>query len=561
VKSRLLSDLIVQILILHLSTGGRYGRGGDDNVDLNYRYDVDDAKGYSLVDSSARKPATTGSSRSGGLRVGGGRQPGAAGRPGRNVAQNAGVGGAGTRGYDDRGAIVAGRAANKLLSGPGSGNMHNKRYLRFAHAAKLITARPGSIRRETSVKVENDWVPLETFNLSDLTKLAAVPPSERDIKDLRWAGSLETYDDEYDTKVSAKNPRKLRHFNEKDFAYVSANMDPIMEQLASEDKGNVFASDAVLAHLMASPRSVYPWDIVITYLPGGIIFLDVRVPLEFELEPVNETAHVPPPENDPDDINGRSMLTVEASIVHANFMQQILSCNNGKPSGDPLPDEPELEPSPFFDVETAEPGHEPASMAYRYRSFRLGNDITLVARTTLHAVQRKGGASKFVTAWTLNEWDPKLSGSPEYRKCFDTQRGNLIATEIKNNRNKLAKFTISSLLAGADSMKIGFVARNSRTDSENHQIIGVAPFPPANFATQLALSDKNIWGILKWLIELVRKHARNLQEDVPDEEFAAKFVLLRDANKPAVFLYAVPFNTFDFSDADSTEQDAAWAQE
>ena len=39
------------------------------------------------------------------------------------------------------------------------------------------------------------------------------------------------------------------------------------------DAGNVFATDSILAHLMASPRTVFPWDIVATYLPGGVIFL------------------------------------------------------------------------------------------------------------------------------------------------------------------------------------------------------------------------------------------------------------------------------------------------
>ena len=43
--------------------------------------------------------------------------------------------------------------------------------------------------------------------------------------------------------------------------------------LPQDEAGNVFATDTILAHLMASPRTVFPWDIVATYLPGGIIFL------------------------------------------------------------------------------------------------------------------------------------------------------------------------------------------------------------------------------------------------------------------------------------------------
>ena len=39
--------------------------------------------------------------------------------------------------------------------------------------------------------------------------------------------------------------------------------DPVIEKLAEEEKGNVFATDAILAHLMAAPRTIYPWDIVV----------------------------------------------------------------------------------------------------------------------------------------------------------------------------------------------------------------------------------------------------------------------------------------------------------
>jgi hypothetical protein len=42
-------------------------------------------------------------------------------------------------------------------------------------------------------------------------------------------------------------------------------------------------------------------------------------------------------------------------------------------------------------------------------------------------------------------------------------------------------------------------------------VLGVGSFPPDAFAAQLALSEKNMWGIIRWVVELVRKHAKNLQ--------------------------------------------------
>lgn len=58
-------------------------------------------------------------------------------------------------------------------------------------------------------------------------------------------------------------PLPLQRCEKKEFYYVTTTDDPVMEKLAVEGKGNVFATDAILAHLMASPRTIYPWDIVV----------------------------------------------------------------------------------------------------------------------------------------------------------------------------------------------------------------------------------------------------------------------------------------------------------
>ncbi len=205
----------------------------------------------------------------------------------------------------------------------------------------------------------------------------------------------------------------------------------------------------------------------------------------------------------------------------------------------------------------------PAAVSFRYRSWNIGKDISLVARTTIHGVLRKKaaagsasssasaaaasatGAPQYLQLWTLNEWDSKLAGTPEWRSLIDIQRGNVLSTEIKNNAFKLAKFTASALLSGADSMRLGFVSRVARGDSENHQIVGTQSSTPSNFAQQLQLDPKNMWGILRWLVDMVRKHAKNLQEDAPDDDYVAKFVLARDPITAQAHFYNVPVVAFD----------------
>jgi hypothetical protein len=178
-------------------------------------------------------------------------------RPGgpRRDGAGPGVGGAGTRGYDDRGALAGGRGGrNREDRGTGGGiNKHLQR-LRQRNQQNARAGGGGSgsgaVRRETSVKIGVDWIPLETFNLHELGKLATGAYPDAAIvrvvcvhvrafrflfsaglptaTDLKWAGTLEAYDEEFD-KVTAKTARKLRRFDEKDVAFVKTQDDAVMQ--------------------------------------------------------------------------------------------------------------------------------------------------------------------------------------------------------------------------------------------------------------------------------------------------------------------------------------------
>lgn len=161
-----------------------------------------------------------------------------------------------------------------------------------AKAAAWGKGRPGGgrgrwnnrIDRQASVKVCQDWKVVEEFDLPQLNKLKANVPS---VSDLAWCGCLDTYNDSYD-KVTTKTARPLKRMENKAFYYVTTMDDPVIEKFAVENAGNVYATDAIVAHLMASPRSVYPWDIVVQKLPGGILFFDKRDSSQFDFLTVSE---------------------------------------------------------------------------------------------------------------------------------------------------------------------------------------------------------------------------------------------------------------------------------
>lgn len=107
-----------------------------------------------------------------------------------------------------------------------------------------------------------------------------------------------------------------------------------------------------------------------------------------------------------------------------------------------------------------------ASCGYRYRLFDLSlneeEDIKIVVRTEVDAYQPSTGKGDngLMTIRTLNEFDsraPGAGGAPDWRSKLDSQRGAVVATEMKNNSCKLAKWAAQSILAGAETMKVGCV--------------------------------------------------------------------------------------------------------
>lgn len=379
----------------------------------------------------------------------------------------------------------------------------------------LVTNAP---RREaaafkSSVDIQPEWNMLDQIPFSTFSKLSfAVPEPE----DLLLCGALEYYDRTYD-RVTPKNERRLERFKNRNFFKVTTTDDPVIRRLANEDKATVFATDAILSALMCAPRSVYSWDIVIQRV-GNKLFFDKRDGSQLDLLSVHETSQEPLPEAK-DDINSAYSLSVEAAYVNQNFSQQVLIRDGNKVTFD--------EPNPF-----ANEGEEVASVAYRYRRWKLDDDMHLIARCEVQSVNEINKQRSFLTLNALNEFDSKYSGV-DWRQKLETQRGAVLATELKNNANKLAKWTAQALLASADYMKLGFVSRVHPRDHFNHVILAVQQYKPRDFASQINLNTSNMWGIVKSIVDLCMK----LNE--------GKYVLVKDPSKPQVRIYEVPADAFE----------------
>ena len=186
-------------------------------------------------------------------------------------------------------------------------------------------------------------------------------------------------------------------------------------------------------------------------------------------------------------------------------------------------------------------------MGHRYRKWTIDEKLSVIVRCQVDAAMENKGEKILVSVKALNEFDSRVTGV-DWRLKLENQRGAVLATELKNNNCKLAKWTAAALLGGIDQMKVGFVSRTHPRDSRNHQVLGVQFYRPHEFAMQINLAAGNMWAILRHVVEVIDKCADG------------KYLMLKDPNKPLLRLYEVPMSSFedeDDSDDDDDEEDDA----
>ncbi|KAG9509454.1 Eukaryotic translation initiation factor 3 subunit D, partial [Fragariocoptes setiger] len=386
-------------------------------------------------------------------------------------------------------------------------------------------------KRDASVYVQPSWNILEEMDFPRLSKLSL--PGVSEAQDVYVCGAVEYYDKSFD-RVNCKQGRLLQRVN-RVFHKVTTTDDPIIRKL-SKTEGNVFATDAIIATLMCAPRSVFSWDIVVQRV-GDKLFFDKRDESDFDLLTVHETAIEMPFSDDPaSSVNSPRHLALEATYINHNFSQQVLKMGEEKFEFE--------NPNPF--LETSEDKTEVSSVAYRYRKWKLGDDVTLVVRCEHDAaIIGPDNKPQFMNIKAFNEWDSRTTSNIDWRQKLDVQRGAVLASELKNNSNKLGKWTIQALLSGSDYLKFGYVSRVHAKDSSKHIILGTQTFKPKEFADQINLNMDNAWGILRCIIDTCMK--------LPE----GRYLILKDPNKPLLVLYDVPNNAFSSDDEDDDDDDDA----
>merc|ERR1712083_234899 len=131
-----------------------------------------------------------------------------------------------------------------------------------------------------------------------------------------------------------------------------------------------------------------------------------------------------------------------------------------------------------------------------------------------------------------NELNPKPHVG--WRQRMENQRCAILATEIKNNACKVAKWATLALMSGVDLLKIGYVIRDHPQKNDKHSLISVQTLKTREFASNINISLDNSWGIVKAVLDPLCK-----LED-------GEYLLVREPQMPFMRIYRV---TTDYENA------------
>ncbi len=388
---------------------------------------------------------------------------------------------------------------------------------------------------DASVEIKPTWNVVEQIQLSSLAKVTEKITTPTDTPEtLKEFGALKTYDKTVD-RITPKTERALKRLTQVSrLNGATASKDPVMVELGKENtsknpnKVTVMTTDTTLASIMCATRSVFGWDVVITKNANTITF-DKRPRGVVDSHMVSETAQESV-SDDKDNINGVQKLAEEATLMSAAYSAQVAS------------EEPEV----VLGEERKVPVEDaPSGVAYRYRKWQLNEKRDAIVRTEVNGVSESRGQNALLCARALLEYDSKVSQTVDWRAKIETQRGAVIATELKNNSNKLAKWTCCAILAGAELLKLGFVSRVHPKDPHAHSILNTQTFKPKDFASQINLNNDNMWGALSFILDIVEK------------QVDGTYILVKDPNKPQLRMYKVPddYLTYQFENQADEELD------
>ena len=421
-----------------------------------------------------------------------------------------------------------------------------------------------NIFKPASIHISDEFTILHRFDLSELQKSKPFEPPKP--QDVTVRGSSKAWNQELE-RCSVRQSFALP-FNPQDYRErYTTTKDPVIREIARTYPGTkkvVFVTDEILVTLMTAARSVFAWDVQFQKFKR-FVFIDKREvnkkndrSCNIGAEWVNEThqnQNDVPNDNKPTSINCATNLMRESTQCCRAFAQACLAKQKLLFPG--------ASKSPFAEEDKAA-GRTPSATIYRYRAFTLhagtDDEYDIVVRCELDAAvpAGKGGteASEWMRVFALleSQSDPAAaeSKSPpsEWLQQLSDSRGNIIATNIKNNACKFARWAALSILAGANTMKFALVVRPDSNSADRHLVVGVETKSPLDLASQIGLKVQNMWSSFDTIYNIFCDHAADVED-------GAITGLMKDPNYSILNMFRAPLEDDESSSDDDTDDDSS----
>ena len=241
---------------------------------------------------------------------------------------------------------------------------------------------------------------------------------------------------------------------------------------------------------------------------------------------VRETATEPPnDDNGKTFINAPEPLSREAALVNQAYSQQVIT-----DAKEPIRYE---NTSPFVEEDANVP-----EVGYKYRHFSVEDEeaehahMDVVVRTQIDAYQLRGAQKKTVAVHAFHQYAVN-NNDLNWRNVLDSQGGGVLASVVKDEASRLARFTTRALLADADLVSLGFVTRSHPSRHLDHIILGTQVHRTKTIASQMGLAQEALWAVASRIFDSLL----SLDE--------GEYVLLKDANESVLRVYAVPEGSLD----------------
>jgi len=320
-------------------------------------------------------------------------------------------------------------------------------------------------------------------------------------------------------RIRVDKPRPLKHRNKiRRRQWIPTVQDEMLQRYESE--GDVFVSSEVLAALMTCPRSKMSWDIFVRKKEDGKLWFDLRP---------ESPLHKPQPDEGVAKIivKDSSMekymnnISAEAEVMDRSFFHFTL---------DP-------KKQPYTGTESAgRPLESECSTISRYMKYEL-KDYSVICRCRFDAVDADGDP---VIVGTATQHNPSKSyDKTSWNKDLDVKFAATKTSVSRSNSFQFARWGIEMILAGAQSLVLGFVTRKFPSNAKDHQILKVLTLNRHEFLTKWChiRNMENAWGVFDQLV--------NYFQD--DEIVEGNYCILRDANKERLSFYKVDNRALDES--------------